>query len=232
MTGRPRRPPRLYFSFRSPYSWLTLRRLRRSVSAALDGFDVVPYWDPDARTSRELAQAGGQFHYVQMSRAKHLYILMDTKRLARAEGAPMAWPVDVDPHWERPHLGWLHARAAGHGWRFYDQVIEARWRRGENVCEADVLARCAERAGLDADLVTTAHLEGAVRKEGVDCLYQAYLDDVFAVPYVRWGQHRFWGLDRVDAFLRVWRADGRVPADAAPPSLEQAYDVDQSGGCG
>lgn len=242
MAGRPSKPPRLYFSFRSPYSWLTVRRLRETVSDALTSFELLPYWDPDARTSRELAEVGGEFHYVQMSRAKHLYILMDTKRMAEAEGVTMAWPVDVDPFWELPHLGWLRARASGHGWRFYDEVIEARWHRGANICDEAVLAGCARRAGLDADLVTTAHLDDTVRKAGVECLYQAYLDDVFAVPYIKWGKHRFWGRDRVDAFLRVWHADGRPPAAGAPAAeqpvaeapagLDKAYDTDLTGGCG
>ncbi|HCT75540.1 MAG TPA: disulfide bond formation protein DsbA, partial [Micromonosporaceae bacterium] len=67
---------------------------------------------------------------------------------------------------------------------------------------------------------------------GVDCLYQAYLDDIFAVPYLKWGQHRFWGLDRVEGFLRVWQADDETPAVEPPPKLEKAYDTDQAGGCG
>lgn len=230
MARRPLKPPRLYFSFRSPYSWLTVRRLRSSVPGMMNVFDVIPYWDPDDRTALGLDQVGGELHYVQMSRAKHLYILMDTKRLAQAEGVPMAWPVDVDPFWELPHLGWLRAQAAGQGERFYDEVIAARWHRGENICEVDVLADCAGRAGLDPTYITEAHLDDAVRKEGVDCLYQAYLDDVFAVPYIKWGTHRFWGLERVETFLHTWQDYGE-PVEA-PGAPERAYDTDQPGGCG
>jgi len=232
MARRPLKPPRLYFSFRSPYSWLTVRRLRQAVPDVWNAFDLFPYWDPDERTGRELAQAGGEFHYVQMSRAKHLYILMDTKRLAQAEGVSMAWPIDVDPFWELPHLGWLRARSLGRAEQFYDQVIEARWQRGENICEPDVIAGCAERAGLDPASIVEAHLDDTVRKEGVDSLYQAYLDDVFAVPYLKWGQHRFWGLDRVEPFLAVWHDGGNAPAAPPPSHVDKAYDTDQTGGCG
>lgn len=232
MTRKPVKPPRLYFSFRSPYSWLSVRRLREAVPDFFGTFDIYPYWDPDERTSRELAQAGGQVHYAQMSRAKHLYILMDTKRLAQAESVAMAWPIDVDPFWELPHLGWLRARAVGRAESFYDQVVEARWHRGENICETGVIARCARGAGLDPSSIADAHLDDAVRKEGVDCLYQAYLDDVFAVPYLKWGRHRFWGLDRVDTFLRVWRDAGHAPPVEPPATIEKAYDTDQAGGCG
>jgi 2-hydroxychromene-2-carboxylate isomerase len=232
MARKPLKPPKLYFSFRSPYSWLTVRRLRAEVPNVLEAFDVMPYWDPDERTSRDLEQAGGEFHYAQMSRAKHLYILMDTKRLSQAEGVAMAWPIDVDPFWELPHLGWLRARAAGRADQFYDEVIAARWERGENICEPDVLSGCASRAGLDPASIVDAHLDDAVRKEGVDCLYQAYMDDIFAVPYLKWGPHRFWGLDRVGAFLTHWREGNETPAVQAPPHLEKAYDTDQAGGCG
>jgi 2-hydroxychromene-2-carboxylate isomerase len=201
MTARPR----LYFSFRSPYSWLTIRRLRRVVPDVFQAFDCYPYWDPDERTCRGLQERGGEFHYVQMSRAKHLYMLMDTKRLAQREGMTMAWPVDVDAWWELPHLGWLLARRAGLADEFYDAVAEARWGRGANICEPEVLRAVARQAGLDPDLAVGAPDDPAVREEAVGCLYQAYLDDIFGIPYLKWGRHRFWGLDRLADFLDVWQ---------------------------
>ncbi|KWV31462.1 2-hydroxychromene-2-carboxylate isomerase [Micromonospora rifamycinica] len=215
MTRAPARP-RLFFSFRSPYSWLTVRRLRATVPTAFTDFDWFPYWDPDARTAEALAARGAEFHYVQMSRAKHLYLLMDTKRLVQREGVPMAWPIDVDPHWEVPHLGWLAARRAGRAAPFYDEVVAARWERGENICDPAVVAGCAERAGLEPALVTGAVDDPQLRDEGAGCLERAYLDDIFGIPYLKWGRHRFWGLDRLDGFLAVWRPDpaaaGSAPA--------------------
>ena len=231
MARKPKQP-KLFFSFRSPYSWLTVRRLRAAQPDLFTAFEMFPYWDPDERTSRELADAGGEFHYAQMSRAKHLYILMDTKRLAQAEQVAMAWPIDVDPFWELPHLGWLRARQLGAAEPFYDAVIEARWHRGENICDPQVLAACATQAGLPPESIVDAHLDDGVRKMGVECLYQAYLDDVFAVPYLKVGPLRFWGLDRVDAFLQAWQSADDRPAPAPPPQIVTSYDTDQAGGCG
>lgn len=199
------RRPRLYFSFRSPYSWLTLHRLRAEVPEALDELDFFPYWDPDERTSKGLSELGGEFHYVQMSRAKHLYMLLDTKRLAKQQGLAMAWPIDIDPWWELPHLAWLQARRAGRAWEFYDAVVEARWERGEDICEAPVIRAAAEQAGLNPYLMTAAPSDPSIREEADGCLYQAYLDDIFGIPYLKWGRQRFWGFDRLDAFLDVWR---------------------------
>jgi 2-hydroxychromene-2-carboxylate isomerase len=198
----------------------------------MEAFEFMPYWDPDEQTRRELEHVGGQFHYVQMSRAKHLYILMDTKRLAQAEGIAMAWPIDVDPFWELAHLGWLRARAIGRATAFYDEVIDARWGRAEDIGLPEVIAGCAERAGLDPAYIVEAHKDEGVRVEAVDCLYQAYLDDIFAVPYVKWGGHRFWGLDRLGAFLQMWPEGRPAPAPEQPAGMDRAYDTDQAGGCG
>jgi 2-hydroxychromene-2-carboxylate isomerase len=202
---KAKRPPRLYFSFRSPYSWLAINRLRSEVPGVADMIEFYPYWDPDRQTNAELDQRGGVFHYVQMSRPKHLYMLLDTKRLAQQQGQSMAWPVDVDSWWELPHLAWLRARREGLTWEFYDAVIQARWGRGDDICEPDVIRAAAEQAGLEPDLALGAPQDPEIRQEGIDCLYQAYLDDIFGIPYVKWGRHRFWGFDRLDAFLELWR---------------------------
>ncbi len=200
-----KRPPRLYFSFRSPYSWLTIRRLRSEVPDVAEAMEFYPYWDPDEQTSAGLNQRGGEFHYIQMSRAKHLYMLLDTKRLAEQQGLSMAWPVDVDPWWELPHLAWLRARGEGLAWEFYDAVTQARWGRGDNICDPGVIRAAAEQAGLDPELAVGAPQDPGIREEGADCLHQAYLDDIFGIPYMKWGRHRFWGFDRLDAFLGVWQ---------------------------
>jgi 2-hydroxychromene-2-carboxylate isomerase len=225
------RQPRLYFSFRSPYSWLTVRRLRAAVPDAMDSLQWFPYWDPDERTQTRLKERGGELHYAQMSRAKHFYLLMDTKRLAAEEGLPMAWPVDVDPWWELPHLGWLAARRAGLAAPFYDAVCAARWERGENICTVEVIAACAEQAGLDPAVATGAVDDPSVREEGVGALLQAYYDDIFGIPYLRLGRHRFWGLDRLDAFLEAWRAQ-TPPARIVLPEVPASFDTDTAGGCG
>lgn len=209
MSRAAARRPTLYFSFRSPYSWLALRKLRAAVADLDEVFDCRPYWDPDPQTSQALQERGGEFHYQQMSRAKHLYMLMDTKRLATAADLPMAWPIDVDPWWELPHLAWLYARGAGRAWPFYDAVTDARWGRGENICRSSVLAAAARVAGVDPQAALAAAGDATIRQQAVDCLYEAYRDDIFGIPYIKWGRQRFWGIDRVDAFLAAWQPTSR-----------------------
>nr|WP_205807988.1 DsbA family protein [Micromonospora sp. HNM0581] len=226
----------MYFSFRSPYSWLAIHRLRREVPDFFDRVDFFPYWDPDAQTTAALAERGAELHYAQMSRAKHFYILQDTKRLAGQAGMAMAWPIDVDPWWELPHLAWLSARRAGRAVPFYDALVAARWERGEDICTPDVITKAATTADFDPALAQAAPDDAEIRAEGTDCLAAAYDDDVFGIPYLRWGRHRFWGLDRVDHFLAAWQPDADPPA--GPTGVPEAvaagvpFDTDTAGGCG
>ncbi|MGH3935804.1 MAG: 2-hydroxychromene-2-carboxylate isomerase [Pseudonocardiaceae bacterium] len=243
-----KRAPRLHFSFRSPFSWMAVERLRSVVPDALRRIEFVPYWDPDPVTERLLAQRGAEFHYVQMSKAKHLYILHDTKRLARRLGLPMRWPIDRDPWWEVPHLAWLLARRLGAAEEFYSAVVAARWEQGRDVCQPDAIRELAVSMGLDSERLGCATEDPEIRAEAVDCLVAAYEDDIFGVPYFRFGRHRFWGFDRVDDFLAEYlpllRVNGSAPVDRRPASVGGpgvpgelrsrvgTYDTDTAGGCG
>jgi 2-hydroxychromene-2-carboxylate isomerase len=232
-----KRPPRLYFSFRSPYSWMAVHRLRRAVPDLFDAVEWYPYWDPDAETQRALQASGAELPYQAMSKAKHLYVLGDTKRLAGRLGLAMAWPVDIDPWWEVPHLAWLAARRLGAARECYDALTAARWERGENICERAVLRRVVAEAGLPADLLDAAVDDPQARAEGLRCLVAAYEDDIFGVPYLRLGFQRYWGFDRVELFLEAYRTARGIDADpmrgvpvAAVPA--GGYDRDTAGGCG
>jgi 2-hydroxychromene-2-carboxylate isomerase len=196
-----KRNPRLFFSFRSPFSWLAIERLQRILPDAQNHIEFIPYWEPDSRTERSLQERGAAIHYAQMSKAKHLYILQDTKRLVERMGLRMAWPIDMTPCWEIPHLGWLQAKRLGLGAPFYTAVVSARWQRGENICDPEVIRGLAASLGIAAESILGAVEDPEIRAEGVDCLVEAYEDDIFGVPYFRFRHHRFWGLERVDDFL-------------------------------
>ncbi|XKK41319.1 DsbA family protein [Nocardiopsis sp. ARC36] len=237
-----RKPPRLYFAFRSPFSWMALRRLEELYPEAVDTVEYRPFWEPDADLLARLRAGGGEFLYTPMSKAKHLYILYDTKRLAASFGYTMSWPVDVDPWWEVPHLAWLYARREGKEREFYRAVAEARWERGENVCDPALVKDLAASVGLDGETAASAAHDPDLREEGLKALHDLYQDDVFGVPYFRVGRHRFWGLDRLDAVTdalgleREARAAdppslARVPVpDLSPPPTD--LDTDTAGGCG
>lgn len=198
-----KKPPRLYFSLRSPFSWMAVRQLEERLPNAPEVIEYVPFWEPDSRSAAALAEAGGEFHYIAMSKAKHLYILQDTKRLAAKFGYQMKWPIDVDPWWELPHLAWIKAKHLGVERPYYQAVMAARWERGEDICVPEVLKRTVEEAGLPSEPLLTAVDDDDIRAEGVRALLDIYHDDVFGVPYFKIGRHRFWGRDRLEDFLDV-----------------------------
>ena len=222
-------PPRVHFSFRSPFSWMAISLLQQRFPSVYEQLELIPFWDPDERSLAGLHEAGAEFHYTQMSKAKHLYILHDTRRQAARLGLRMVWPIDDEPWWELPHLGYLLARQLGRGHEFYNAVTAARWERGEDVCEPAVISKVAEVAGLDPALIVGAPDSAEIRAAGVECLVRAYHDDIFGIPYFRVGRHRFWGLDRVGDFLT------ELTGDTDPLPLEELKvqaDTDTAGGCG
>jgi 2-hydroxychromene-2-carboxylate isomerase len=197
-----RRPPRLYFSLRSPFSWMAVRQLEERLPNAQELIEYIPFFEPLPDTMTTLREQGGEFHYVAMSKAKHLYILNDTKRLAAKFGYEMKWPIDVDPlDWELPHLAWFKAKELGVHREYYAAVMAARWERGEDICKRDLLMGICKDAGLDALALVDAPTEPHIREQGLKALMDIYFDDVFGVPYFKLGRHRFWGLDRLDDFL-------------------------------
>ncbi|MGW1282197.1 DsbA family protein [Streptomyces sp. NPDC002586] len=196
-----RKPPRLYFSLRSPFSWMAVRALEERFPQAQDVIEYIPFFEPDPPSMAALTARGGEFHYVAMSKAKHLYILNDTKRLAAKFGYPMKWPIDKgDEWWELPHLAWIKAKELGVHRKYYEAVMQARWGRGEDICNREQLLRICAEAGLDAPTLVAAPDDPAIREQGVQALMEVYEDDVFGVPYFKVGRHRFWGLDRLDDF--------------------------------
>lgn len=229
------RKPRVHFSFRSPFSWIAMTKLLRAVPDLAERVELLPYYDPDERTTAALRERGADFHYQQMSKAKHLYILYDVRRQVRKHGLTMTWPVDVDPWWELPHLAWIRATELGGGARFYAGITAARWERGEDVCTPEVIRAVAEDAGLPGDELATAPGDPRLREAGTEALVRAYEDDVFGVPYFRIGRERFWGLDRVDDFVAALTGKPVPEVPPAPPAVSDlvgAYDTDTAGGCG
>ncbi|MGC4809235.1 2-hydroxychromene-2-carboxylate isomerase [Micromonospora sp. DT228] len=238
---------RFYFSLRSPYSWLACRDL---VSAYADVADVIewrPFWEPDEESRAALTDSGGSFPYVDMSRAKALYILQDVRRLAQRRGLAIAWPVDRAPHWEVAHLAYLAAERAGRGRAFIDAVYRARWEEGRDISDPATMAAVATELQLSPEDLSTAVSDPQLRADGIVALRRIDRDGVFGVPFFVHGREKFWGLDRLPDFAAAVRADRRADAESAqlvtatgPASTDDQVPVivgpggDQghAGGCG
>lgn len=229
--------PRFYFSLRSPYSWLAYRELLDRHADVASRVEWVPFWEPDAESSRLLAQLGGQFPYSTMSRAKSLYVLQDVKRLATARGLNFNWPVDRKPVWEIPHLGYLVATRAGLGKEYVALAYRARWEEGRDICDRATVAGIADALGLNADEVAGASDDPGLRAQGARVLLDICKDGVFGVPFFVHGFNRYWGMERLTAFAEHLRAhvpsavELPTPAGAAV-ATGRSSDEGHAGGCG
>ncbi|MFJ2847503.1 2-hydroxychromene-2-carboxylate isomerase [Streptomyces griseofuscus] len=234
MMAAPRRSarPRWYFNLRSPYSWLAHRRLTEHHPELADALEWCPFWEPDARSAALLAEVGGAFPYTAMSKAKHLYILQDVRRLAHQDGLRLAWPTDRDPVWEIPHLAYLAADEAGLGRAFVSRAYQLRWEEGRDICDRAVMGELAVELGLPFDLLAGASDDEELRARGVRALLDVDRDGVFGIPFFIHDREKFWGVDRLDAFVRSVAGSGEPAWGEPVVALGAGGDQGHAGGCG
>jgi 2-hydroxychromene-2-carboxylate isomerase len=232
-----KKPPRWYFSFRSPYSWLAYRDLVDRYPDVAMTVQWRPFWEPDELSQQLLMAGGGQFPYVPMSKEKHRYILQDVRRLVAERGLSFSWPVDREPHWEIAHLAYLAAEREGRGREFIAAVYRARWEQGRDISERSTMAELGAELGLDPELLANASDDPEVRDLGVAALQAVYRDGVFGVPFFVHGYDKFWGLDRLGGFVSSLYG-GLSPVDIETDALLRASELvsagdgGHAGGCG
>ena len=201
----------LFWSFRSPYSYLATPRL----------VEMAREYDLDVRVRPvyPLAVRSGEF-FSQVNPLWIAYLMRDTFRIAEMQGLPYRWPrpdpvvVDPDTRAATPNQPYIHrltrlgcaAADAGHGLDFLDQVSRVIW-SGEtmNWHEGDHLTKAAERASLDLPVLD---LEIALQPEKYEAIIQANQkahQDAghWGVPTMVFEGEPFFGQDRLDVLL--WR---------------------------
>lgn len=237
--------PVWYLSLRSPYSWLALRMAERRWHALWRDSEVRVFFEPGEVMSGLVAQRRLRVPYVPMSRAKHLYILRDVRRLAAELGLVPTWPVDKDPQWEVPSLPVVAALRddAERGRALAVDLTCARWERGDDILDRAVVAASARRCGLDPALADAVD-DPQVRTWAADALEDVVRHGVFGVPMVVVGSETYWGIDRLG--LAAARHGGCGPGGVADQrdgqpvegsglpeaALGAAVVADHAGGCG
>lgn len=201
----------LYFSFRSPYSYLAIGRYRALVESYQLAIALRPVYPLAIRQPEFFADG---------NKAAGRYIFMDALRTAQFLDIPYRWP-RPDPvvqdlaamtiPSEQPYiyrivrLGQAAARR-NKGLEFADEVSKLIWDGStDNWHEGDHLAGAAARAGLDfAELET----EAAADAEGLDAeiaANQQALEDAghWGVPTLVFDGEPFFGQDRIE--MATWR---------------------------
>ncbi|MBV8976009.1 MAG: 2-hydroxychromene-2-carboxylate isomerase [Alphaproteobacteria bacterium] len=205
----------LYWSFRSPYSYLATPRLvemEREYDLAIEVRPVYP-----------LAVRSGDF-FEKQNPLWIPYLLRDTYRIAEMLGLPYRWPrpdpVVVDPATRaavpnQPHIHRLTrlgcaAAEAGRGLSFLYEVSRLLWSgRVDNWHEGDHLAQAAHRAGLDltdldAKIAADPDKYEAIVQSNQKAHQQA---GHWGVPTCVFEGEPFFGQDRLDVLL--WRLKQR-----------------------
>ena len=201
----------LFWSFRSPYSYLALPKTMRIVQQ----YDL----EVNARPVYPLAvRVPGFFKKANPNFAR--YVVLDSFRVSQMEGIPFRFPqpdpidqnmatLDVAP--EQPRIRRLTrlgaaAQEAGKGLAFINEVATTLW-NGEVTGwdQSDHLARAAERAGLDLAALDAAIAADPDHYEKIIADNEAAhaASNHWGVPCFVYKGEPFFGQDRID--LLVWR---------------------------
>ncbi|HEY5336675.1 MAG TPA: 2-hydroxychromene-2-carboxylate isomerase [Rhizomicrobium sp.] len=201
----------LFWSFRSPYSYLATPRLvemERDYDLAINVRPVYP-----------LAVRSGEF-FGQVNPMWIAYLMRDTFRLSQMLGMPYRWPrpdpVVVDPSTRAatPNQPYIHgltrlgcaAAEAGRGLPFLNEVSRVIW-CGEiqNWHEGDHLSAAAKRAGVDLAALDAKIAADPDKYEGIiQANQKAHAESGhWGVPTMAFEGEPFFGQDRLDVLL--WR---------------------------
>ncbi len=200
----------LYWSFRSPYSWLAIGRYRAMTEAYDLEIDLKPVYPLAIR----------QPDFFERNHPNWLgYTFRDVVRLAQYHGIPLAAP-RPDPivqdlttrriAAEQPYifrlvrLGQAAARR-GKGLVFCAEVAQLIWGGTGNWHEGDHLARAAARARLDLAELDAEAVADADTLDAEVAGNQAALEAAghWGVPTLVFQGEPFFGQDRID--LALWR---------------------------
>jgi 2-hydroxychromene-2-carboxylate isomerase len=200
----------IYWSFRSPYSFIATRRYR----ALAETYDLTLTLRP------VYPLAIRQPDFFERNHPNWLrYVFTDVFRVAQYLGIEIA-PPRPDPivqdiatrkiAAEQPHIFRLTrlgqaASRRGKGIEFADEVSRLIWGGCEGWNEGDHLAKAAARAGLDLGELDAEALAEAEMLDAEIAANQAALETAghWGVPTLVFDGEPFFGQDRID--LAVWR---------------------------
>jgi len=203
----------VFWSFRSPWSYLATRRLREWQKSYQLQVNFRPVYPIAVRTPEFFQQVQPQWFS---------YFRTDVYRVAEFLELPFAWPspdpiVQVPGDNGRPRTAedqpYIHrltrlgvlAAESGKGIEFADEVSTLIWGGTEAWDQGDHMAQATARAGLDLAVLDPQAVSEASRLEAVIEQNQADHEKAghWGVPTCAFQGEPFFGQDRLDVLL--WR---------------------------
>jgi 2-hydroxychromene-2-carboxylate isomerase len=201
----------LFFSFRSPYSYLALTKTRKMVADYDVTVSLRPVYPLAVRVPGFFKRTNPQFAR---------YVVLDASRVAKFEGIPFRFPrpdpilqnmTTLEVAAEQPYIHRLTrlgaaAQIEGRSLAFVDAISPVLWDgtiKGWH--EGDHLARAASAAGFDLPAMDAAVTADPDRYEAVIADNEkAHADSGhWGVPTFVFANEPFFGQDRID--LLIWR---------------------------
>jgi 2-hydroxychromene-2-carboxylate isomerase len=201
----------LFWSFRSPYSYLATPRL----VAMQKDYDL----NINVRPVYPLAVRSGEF-FSQVNPMWVGYLMRDTYRISQMLGMPYRWPrpdpVVVDPQTRAatPNQPYIHrltrlgcaAAETPHGLDFLNEVSRVIWSGEiEGWYDGDHLKNAAARAGLDLAALDKTIADDPEKYEAIIMANQKAHAEAghWGVPTMAFNGEPFFGQDRIPDLL--WR---------------------------
>ena len=204
----------LYFSFRSPYSYLALPRMMKLVTDYDVTVNLRPVYPLAVRVPGFFKKTNPQFLR---------YIAIDAPRVAQHENIPFGFPrpdpivqdmntLEVAEH--QPYIRRLTrlgacAQREGRSLALAGAITPVIWGGAKDWHEGDHLARAAEAAGFDLSAMDKAVEADPERYVAVIASNEKdhAASGHWGVPTFVFDKEPFFGQDRID--LLVWRMEGK-----------------------
>ncbi|MEN6543409.1 DsbA family protein [Parvibaculum sp.] len=188
--GGPRLVIDYWFSFRSPYSWISFPRMKQ----------LADHYGAELRLRFILPMV---MRGLPVPRVKRMYIMLDTKREAEKAGIPFGTVVDPVGAGAERALAVLHrAIGLGRGEAFAELGQRAAFADGIDLASDEGLYDVARRAGLDEAAVRAALADESWRPIAEENRKALFAAGLWGAPTFRvndmpahWGQDRFWALE-------------------------------------
>lgn len=199
-----------YFWISSDWAWFGNERLRDM--ARRYGLRINYY--PVDMTS--VYQRTGGVKLDLRSQERKDYRIAEMKRYSRILGMPIV----LKPSY-RIQTGALPSRvviaAQAMGLDEHDlthAIMGARWSEDRNIEDAETLRTICMEQGLDGDALLALAQDPSTEVTYYDYTNAAVRRGMFGSPFYFYGEHRFWGQDRLemlDATIRAERDDAQPP---------------------
>ncbi|HEY1710683.1 MAG TPA: 2-hydroxychromene-2-carboxylate isomerase [Rhizomicrobium sp.] len=212
----------LFWSFRSPYSYLATPRLRAMAQEYDLTINVRPVYPLAVRTAE---------FFDRVNPLWIPYLMRDTYRLAEMLGLPYRWPrpdpvkIDLATRHALPDQPYIHrltrlgcaAAEAGHGLAFLDEISRTIWSgKIDGWHEGDHLAEASARAGVELSALDRKIADDADKYEAIIQENQKAHEAAghWGVPTMVFQGEPFFGQDRLDVLLWRLKQHGLTPRTA------------------